>query len=132
MIKCDGNLLSYVIYSLISTLMKMENNDVVAEYFETESFCKLNLYSGAERPLQVSDFGADSGHCVLDSFGLAATYQLIEKMHGELKACHLMDAGVLFSITFPFSDTDCGFKETISEMLTEAENNFKIEFSILQ
>ena len=131
LVKCDGNLLSYILYSLISTLMQHASNEVTLEYSETDVFCKINLYSGETRPLVVTDFGEDSGHCVLDSFCLASDYRLAEKMGATLQACYLMDGGMLFSLTFPVAHANGGFKETISEYLTKMDDYFNVEFSIL-
>ena len=131
LVKCDGNLLGYVLYSLISTQMQYLGGKVTLEYSETDAFCRVNVYSGEERPLVISDFGEDGGHCVLDSFGLASDYQLAEKMGATLEACYLMDEGALFRLTFPVCHADGGFKETVSEYLTKIDNYCNVEFSIL-
>ena len=131
MVKCDGNLFRYVIYSLLSTTMALKKQEMTIHYEEYSDCIRLELFSGKERPIVISSADPAASHAICDSLSLTAAYVLIEKMQGELDARRLSDGGMRFTLTMPASDTVGGFKEHIAEQLQETLSTLKIEFSIL-
>lgn len=131
MVKCDGNLFRYVLYSLLSTTMSMKKQEITLHYEEYPDCVRLEIFSGKERPVIISSADPEASHAICDSLSLTAAYVLIEKMQGELDARRMSDGGMRFTLTMPSSQAVGGFKEHIAQQLQESLSTLKIEFSIL-
>ncbi len=128
-IKCDADVLRYLLYSLISTAIHHTGKDVSLRYSEYADFVRIDIHTDKECPIIIQNAKADS-KALCDALGITTAAFLTEKLQGELSV-HAMEEQLLFSLSFPTVAVEGAFKELAHTKLLESISSLEIEFSIL-